>query len=208
MSQFAGSIGAAPRPAPSPHDMRRVQSTGHLTSGMKRVPSAPAMRRPPSSGRLAEHGEEARGRERATHSRNSGGGSELFDALLLAATGARGAALCCAALCVHAAGGLTARDALEAPQLDSGLAGSAGRSRWEVQRTSCYTSTLHNKRENRFSAPNMCLHPAACRGPSGGAGVAGRAARHLAALPHGAAGAAAQRPGLAVGGGGLPAECH
>lgn len=115
MSQFAGSIGAAPRPAPSPHDMRRVQSTGHLTSGMKRVPSAPAMRRPPSSGRLAEHGEEARGRERATHSRNSGGGSELFDALLLAATGARGAALCCAALCVHAAGRLAAREALKRP---------------------------------------------------------------------------------------------
>ena len=28
---------------------------GHISGGMKRVPSAPVMRRPPSSGRLADH---------------------------------------------------------------------------------------------------------------------------------------------------------
>jgi hypothetical protein len=58
---------------------------------MKRVPSAPAMRRPPSSGRLADHlHREAAEEPRGTRSRNSGGGSELFDALLLAATGGFG----------------------------------------------------------------------------------------------------------------------
>jgi hypothetical protein len=48
---------------------------GGGSGGMKRVPSSAGLRRPPSAGNLQ------------THSRNSGG-SELFDALLQAATGA------------------------------------------------------------------------------------------------------------------------
>lgn len=69
--------------SPPRDTMRRVASAGHLTSGggggggMKRVASG-TLRRPPSAGNLQ------------THSRNSGG-SELFDALLQAATaGAQG----------------------------------------------------------------------------------------------------------------------
>lgn len=74
-NQRVALAGSPPREA-----MRRVASAGHLTgggsAGMKRVPSG-SLRRPPSAGNLQ------------THSRNSGG-SELFDALLQAATaGAR-----------------------------------------------------------------------------------------------------------------------
>lgn len=59
--------------SPPRETMRRVASTGHLTGGgMKRVASG-SLRRPPSAGNLQ------------TVSRNSGG-SELFDALLQAAT--------------------------------------------------------------------------------------------------------------------------
>lgn len=60
--------------------MRRVASAGHMNGGLgslKRVASAGGLRRPPSANNLQ------------THSRNSGG-SELFDALLQAATGAGG----------------------------------------------------------------------------------------------------------------------
>lgn len=82
-SHFAGSNlrGGAP---PSPHrEMRRVASAGalHAAGGtMRRVGSAHAMRRNPSAGRLYEYG------AGPAHSRGSGG-SDLFDALLMAATG-------------------------------------------------------------------------------------------------------------------------
>ncbi|KAI3426142.1 hypothetical protein D9Q98_008521 [Chlorella vulgaris] len=62
--------------SPPRESIRRVASAGHMSSGgLKRVPSGAALRRPPSAGNLQ------------TQSRNSGG-SELFDALLQAATGA------------------------------------------------------------------------------------------------------------------------
>ena len=89
VSYFAGSN---PRAAPpSPHrEMRRVASAGALNGGggvgggggggVRRVPSSHAMRRNPSAGRLYEYG------AHPTHSRGSGG-SDLFDALLMAATG-------------------------------------------------------------------------------------------------------------------------
>ena len=71
-------------PASPPREsMRRVASAGHMSGGgggLKRVASGAALRRPPSAGNLQ------------THSRNSGG-SELFDALLQAATGADAGAL-------------------------------------------------------------------------------------------------------------------
>ena len=84
ISHYAGSN---PRAAPpSPHrEMRRVASAGALNAtgglGMRRVPSSHAMRRNPSAGRLYEYGG-----AHPTHSRGSGG-SDLFDALLMAATG-------------------------------------------------------------------------------------------------------------------------
>ncbi len=89
-SHFAGSN---PRAAPpSPHrEMRRVASAGALNGaaaagglGMRRIPSNAAMRRNPSAGRLYEYG--GNGTAHPTHSRGSGG-SDLFDALLMAATG-------------------------------------------------------------------------------------------------------------------------
>lgn len=85
ISHYAGSN---PRAAPpSPHrEMRRVASAGTLNNGglgMRRVPSSHGMRRNPSTGRLYEYGG---GNAHPTHSRGSGG-SDLFDALLMAATG-------------------------------------------------------------------------------------------------------------------------
>lgn len=66
--------------SPPRETMRRVASAGHMNGGMKRVASGAALRRPPSAGNLQ------------THSRNSGG-SELFDALLQAATADQDGAL-------------------------------------------------------------------------------------------------------------------
>ena len=66
--------------SPPRETMRRVASAGHMNGGMKRVASGVALRRPPSAGNLQ------------THSRNSGG-SELFDALLQAATADQDGAL-------------------------------------------------------------------------------------------------------------------
>jgi len=95
VSHFAGSN---PRAAPpSPHrEMRRVASAGALNGGgiggggglgLRRIPSNAAMRRNPSSGRLYEYGGGNGGTGALpTHSRGSGG-SDLFDALLMAATG-------------------------------------------------------------------------------------------------------------------------
>ncbi|KAH7624228.1 hypothetical protein Ndes2526B_g01488 [Nannochloris sp. 'desiccata'] len=94
VSHFAGSN---PRAAPpSPHrEMRRVASAGALNGvgggggglGLRGVPSNAAMRRNPSSGRLYEYGGANGGTgAHPTHSRGSGG-SDLFDALLMAATG-------------------------------------------------------------------------------------------------------------------------
>lgn len=66
-------------PASPPKEIRRISSANNLT-GMRRASSAAALRRNPSSNRLYD------GAANPTHSRNSGG-SELFDALLMAATG-------------------------------------------------------------------------------------------------------------------------
>jgi hypothetical protein len=71
------------RPASPPREMRRVVSAGHLPhhgAGMRRVGSSHGLRRPPSSSRLHEYAG-----HHPTHSRGSAG-SELFDALLMAAT--------------------------------------------------------------------------------------------------------------------------
>ena len=90
-SHFAGSN---PRAAPpSPHrEMRRVASAGNIHGGgggggggMRRVPSSQGLRRNPSAGRLYDYGG-GNGGAHPTHSRGSGG-SDLFDALLMAATG-------------------------------------------------------------------------------------------------------------------------
>lgn len=79
-SHFAGSGPKAAPPSPRRGEMRRVASAGALTGGLRRAGSAHTLRRPPSSGRLYDGG------NHPTHSRNSGG-SDLFDALLMAATG-------------------------------------------------------------------------------------------------------------------------
>jgi hypothetical protein len=86
-SFFAGSH---PRAAPaSPRrEMRRVASAGTLAGagGLRRVASAQGMRRNPSTGRLYDYANGGGGGGPA-HSRGNSGGSDLFDALLMAATG-------------------------------------------------------------------------------------------------------------------------
>ena len=76
---FAGATQTKPAGQTSPRrEMRKVSSSGNLNGGsMRRVGSSHQMRRAPSAGRLADHG--------PTHSRGNSG-SELFDALLMAAT--------------------------------------------------------------------------------------------------------------------------
>ena len=79
VSHFAGSNPRQSAQASTRREMRRVSSAGNVTaSGMRRVGSAQHLRRAPSSGRLFDQG--------PAHSRGNSG-SELFDALLMAATG-------------------------------------------------------------------------------------------------------------------------
>ena len=75
-SQIVNAQKAVP-PSP-PREIRRISSATNM-NGMRRVSSATALRRNPSSNRLYDG-------HHPTHSRNSGG-SDLFDALLMAATG-------------------------------------------------------------------------------------------------------------------------